>query len=259
MQSPSSHGDPSARSERLDVLVQSRGWARSRTQAQAYIKAGAIRLPDGTKLDKPSRKLPSNSDLRICEPPRFVARSGEKLEAALEAFALDVRGVIALDVGASTGGFTDCLLQRGAAAIVCVDVGHNQLVKELREHPQVTSHEGLNARDLDSATLEPEKYDLAVIDVSFISLSLVLAPVWRRLHRGGWLIALIKPQFEAGKAAVDQAQGVIRSESTRQACRDKVLGIGDALPLAERMGVIESPIAGGNGNQEYLAAWQYRH
>ncbi|MGF1451401.1 MAG: TlyA family RNA methyltransferase [Opitutales bacterium] len=241
---------------RADVLLQQCGLARSRAQAQAMIAAGEVFLADGTYVGKASRKLPTDSHFRISGGGlRFVARSGEKLAAALDAFSIEVQGNTVLDIGASTGGFTDCVLQRGAASVVCVDVGHGQLAPEIAAEARVTSFEGVNARSLDNEELEPPVFDRIVIDVSFISLRLILGPAWNRLRSGGYLIALVKPQFEVGKTVMDATGGVLRDTALQADARDRVLAFADGLPGAVSLGWIDSPISGGDGNHEFLAAW----
>jgi 23S rRNA (cytidine1920-2'-O)/16S rRNA (cytidine1409-2'-O)-methyltransferase len=205
------------------------------------------------RLDKPGRELPSDAELTVEQPPRFVSRGGEKLAAALAHFAIDLRGAHLLDVGASTGGFTDCALQAGAASAVCVDVGRGQLHARLAADPRVVNLEKVNARRLDSADLPRRAFDAVTADLSFISLKTVLPAVWPLLRAGGVLVALVKPQFEAGKAEADRGRGVIRDETVRMAALDGVRGFAlERLPGARLVGVIDSPIAGADGNREFL-------
>ncbi len=205
------------------------------------------------RLDKPGKDFPTDIELTVEQPPRFVSRGGEKLSAALAAFGLDLRGAHVLDVGASTGGFTDCALQAGAADAVCVDVGRAQLHAKLRADPRVTNLEKINARHLRPSDLPRPAYDLVVMDLSFISLKSVLPAVWPCLRPGGTLVALVKPQFEAGKSEVDKGRGVIRDaavqESTLVSVRDFALA---ELPGAALVGTIDSPISGADGNREFL-------
>src|SRR5882757_2902331 len=203
---------------RLDELLVTRGLAPSRAQAKALIMSGRV-LRGTERLDKPGKEFPVDVELTLEKPPRFVSRGGEKLAAALERFALDVRGAHVLDVGASTGGFTDCVLQAGAADVVCVDVGRAQLHAKLRADPRVTNLEKINARHLQPSDLPRSEFDLVVMDLSFISLTAVLPAVWPCLRAGGTLVALVKPQFEAGKAEADKGRGVIRD----RAVQDQVL------------------------------------
>ncbi len=237
---------------RLDELLVERGLASSRAQAKGLILAG--RVMRGTeRLDKPGRELAEETELVVAQPPRFVGRGGEKLEAALKAFAVDLRGAHILDVGASTGGFTDCALQAGAASAVCVDVGRAQLHARLRADPRVSNFEKTNARHLESVQLPRKDFDAIVMDLSFISLRSVLPAVWPRLRPGGCLIALVKPQFEAGKAEADRGRGVIRDPAVRAAALEQVREFSlSRLPGAVLVGQIESPITGADGNVEFL-------
>lgn len=237
---------------RLDELLVARGLVESRAQAKALIMSGRVR--HGTeRLDKPGREFPVEIELAIDQPPRFVSRGGEKLAAALEHFALDVRGAHVLDVGASTGGFTDCVLQAGAADVVCVDVGRAQLHARLRGDPRVTNIEKLNARFLTPADLPRDTFDLIVMDVSFISLTAVWPAVWPLLGRNGVLVALVKPQFEAGKAEVDKGRGVIRDAAVQESALARVRDFALAeLPGAQLAGTMDSPITGADGNREFL-------
>ncbi|HXN36254.1 MAG TPA: TlyA family RNA methyltransferase [Opitutaceae bacterium] len=237
---------------RLDEILVARGLAESRAQAKALIMSG--RVFSGTeRLDKPGREYPETADLSVERPPRFVSRGGEKLAAALERFSVDLKGAHVLDIGASTGGFTDCALQSGAASVVCVDVGRAQLHARLRADPRVTNIEKLNARRLGPSDLPRAEFDAVVMDLSFISLRAVLPAAWPFLRRGGTLVALVKPQFEAGKAEADKGRGVIRDDSVRGAAlaavRDFALG---QLPGAILAGTMDSPVEGADGNREFL-------
>lgn len=237
---------------RLDELLVARGLAASRAQAKALIMSGRV-LHGTDRLDKPGKEFPDDLALTVEQPPRFVSRGGEKLSAALAAFALEVRGAHVLDVGASTGGFTDCVLQAGAADVVCVDVGRAQLHARLRGDPRVTNLEKINARHLRAADLPRSDYDLVVMDLSFISLKTVLPAIWPLVRPGGTLVALVKPQFEAGKAEVDKGRGVIRDAAVQDATLASVREFARAeLPGAEVAGSIDSPIAGADGNREFL-------
>ena len=237
---------------RLDELLVARGLATSRAQAKGLIMAGRVRL--GTeRLEKPGKEFPADLEVTVDQHPRFVSRGGEKLAGALERFQLDLRGAHVLDVGASTGGFTDCALQAGAADVVCVDVGRAQLHAKLRTDARVTNLEQINARHLKPSDLPRPDYDAIVMDLSFISLKAVLPAVWPCLRPGGVLVALVKPQFEAGKAEVDKGRGVIRDpavqEATLAAVRDFALA---ELPAATLIGTMDSPITGADGNREFL-------
>jgi 23S rRNA (cytidine1920-2'-O)/16S rRNA (cytidine1409-2'-O)-methyltransferase len=237
---------------RLDELLVSRGLAASRAQAKALIMSGRV-LRGTERLDKPGKEFASDVELTLEQPPRFVSRGGEKLAGALERFALDLRGAHVLDVGASTGGFTDCALQAGAADVVCVDVGRAQLHAKLRGDPRVTNLEKINARHLSAADLPRSEFDTIVMDLSFISLKTVLPAVWPLLRPGGALVALVKPQFEAGKAEADKGRGVIRDPAVQAAALAGVSAFAQAeLPAAKLAGTMDSPITGSDGNREFL-------
>jgi 23S rRNA (cytidine1920-2'-O)/16S rRNA (cytidine1409-2'-O)-methyltransferase len=241
---------------RLDELLVQRGLAASRAQAKALIMSGRVRR--GTdRLDKPGKEFPVDVELALEQPPQFVSRGGEKLAAALGHFALDVQGAHVLDVGASTGGFTDCVLQAGAGDVVCVDVGRAQLHAKLRADPRVTNLEKVNARHLTAVALPRREFDVVVMDLSFISLTAVLPAVWPLLRAGGTLVALVKPQFEAGKAEVDKGRGVIRDAAVQDAALAKVrdFAVGE-LRGARLVGAIDSPITGADGNREFLLCLQ---
>jgi 23S rRNA (cytidine1920-2'-O)/16S rRNA (cytidine1409-2'-O)-methyltransferase len=245
-----------ANRQRLDEIVVARGWAASRAQAKALILAGKVRHGT-TILDKAGKEFPGDIALDLIAPPRFVSRGGDKLAGFLAEFPVPVAGVRALDVGASTGGFTDCLLQAGASAVVCIDVGHGQLHYKLQTDPRVISFEGVNARALETVSLPWPDYDVVVMDLSFISLRKVLVPVWPRVRPGGTLIALVKPQFEAGRAEADAGRGII----TDPLIHDRVLGeirtwVADHLPTAREVGCCPSPITGTSGNREFLIGWR---
>jgi 23S rRNA (cytidine1920-2'-O)/16S rRNA (cytidine1409-2'-O)-methyltransferase len=242
---------------RLDELLLQRGLAESRAQAQALILAG--RVSHGTaRLEKPGKAVPENLEVTLAQPPRFVSRGGEKLVAALAHFALDLQGSQVLDVGASTGGFTDCVLQAGAAAVTCVDVGRAQLHARLRADPRVTNLEQVNARHLRPSDLPRPDYDAIVMDLSFISLTAVLPAVWPLLRPGGSLVALVKPQFEAGKAEVDRGRGVIRDPAVQDAALARVRTAAAQLPWVEDRGAIDSPLRGADGNREFLLCLRRR-
>ena len=245
------------RRERIDKLLVERGLAESRTKAQAMVMAGVV-LVNEQRVEKPSEQFPTDSQIRIkhADDPtsRYVGRGGLKLEAALSEFQIEVRGAVCLDVGASTGGFTDCLLQNGAAKVFAIDVGHNQIDWRLRNDPRVEVREGVNARYLQAQDFSG-KFDLAVIDVSFISLTRVLPAVVPLLKEPGQIVALIKPQFEVGRGEVGSG-GVVRDEEKRTRAVNDVNQFATALGLEVR-GVIESPITGAEGNVEYLAHYSY--
>lgn len=238
--------------QRLDELLVTRGLCVSRSQAKALIMSGRVR--HGTeRLDKPGKEFPADLELTIDQPPRFVSRGGEKLAAYLERFPVALAGAHLLDIGASTGGFTDCALQAGAASATCVDVGTGQLHDKLRRDPRVTSLEKTNARHLTPGSLPRAAYDAVVMDLSFISLRSVLPAVWPFLRSGGVLVALVKPQFEAGKAEVDKGQGVIRDDAVRERVLAEVREFAlRELPGATVHGEMECPIHGADGNREFL-------
>jgi 23S rRNA (cytidine1920-2'-O)/16S rRNA (cytidine1409-2'-O)-methyltransferase len=239
-----------AKRERADKLVVDAGLAESRTRAQALILAGQI-VAGNHIVKKPGDLLPVESALRKKgEVLPYVSRGGLKLEKALDHFHIEVVGRSALDVGASTGGFTDCLLQRGAARVCAVDVGYGQLAWKLQRDPRVTLMERVNARTLDPSAL-PFRPDLVVCDVSFISLTLVLpALVAAPAVKDVPIVTLIKPQFEVGKGEVGKG-GVVREEEKRRGAVQKCLAAAQALGCHVE-GVIESPITGPAGNVEYL-------
>ena len=237
---------------RLDEILVARGLAESRTQAKALIMSG--RVFRGTeRLEKPGREFAEECEISLERPPRFVSRGGEKLAAALERYAIDLTGGHVLDVGASTGGFTDCALQAGAASVVCVDVGRAQLHARLRADARGVNLEKVNARRLLPSQLPRSEFDAVVMDLSFISLRTVLPAVWPFLRDGGTLVALVKPQFEAGKAEADRGRGVIRDASVREAALASVRDFALArLQGATLVGSMDSPIEGADGNREFL-------
>lgn len=235
------------RRERADLLLVGRGLFESRARAQAAIAAGLVSA-DGVTLKKASETVPVTAKIEAQAPHPYVSRGGLKLAAALDAFGFDPAGLSCLDVGASTGGFSDVLLKRGAAHVFAVDVGQSQLHDSLRGHPRLTSLESQDIRTLDPGLL-PEPAALAVIDVSFISLKLVLPAVAALLAPHGRLVALVKPQFEAGRAALKK--GVVRDEAVQA---QTVREIGELLAATgfAVSGPIPSPIEGGDGNREFL-------
>lgn len=243
---------PSAKKLRLDELLVSRGLVETRSQARALIMSGRIRL--GTeRLDKPGKTYPDDLPLSIDQPPRFVSRGGEKLQGFIDHFSINLHSAHVLDVGASTGGFTDCALQAGAASVICVDVGRAQLHARLRNDPRVTNIEQLNARHLKPEDLPRASFDAIVMDLSFISLKSVLPAVWPFVAQGGMLVALVKPQFEAGKSEVDKGRGVIRDTAVQDAVLAGITAFALAeLPDAKLIGSMDSPITGTDGNREFL-------
>jgi 23S rRNA (cytidine1920-2'-O)/16S rRNA (cytidine1409-2'-O)-methyltransferase len=238
---------------RLDQLLVERGLVETRTRAQALLLAGKVRVGtgDAARRDrKPGDLIDPTTPIDLVEPDPYVSRGGHKLAAALDAFAIDPAGRVALDVGASTGGFTDVLLQRGAARVYALDVGRGQLAESLRQDPRVVSMERTNARTLTPTTL-PEPVTLITFDVSFISLGLVLGPAASALAPGqSDMIALVKPQFEAGRDKV--ARGVVRDPAVHAHVLRDVARMARALGIGTR-NVIPSPILGPEGNREFLA------
>ncbi|MBJ6799305.1 TlyA family RNA methyltransferase [Geomonas propionica] len=233
--------------ERLDKLVMERGLAPSRERAKALIMAGQV-VVDDHLADKAGLMVPLEAEIRLKgEPLPYVSRGGLKLAQGLDRFAISVAGLVAVDVGASTGGFTDCLLQRGAQKVYAVDVGYGQLAWKLREDPRVVNLEKTNIRHLESL---PECPDLAVIDASFISLDKVLPPTLRLLKEDAAIVALIKPQFEVGRGQVGKG-GVVRDEKKHQEVVKNVTELAQGLGLSV-LGVCESPILGPKGNKEFL-------
>lgn len=238
---------------RVDLLLVERGLAESRARAQALVLAGAV-VAGEARVDKPGQLVDSEVALRLKEgaaPQKYVSRGGLKLEKALDAFEVDPRGKTCADLGASTGGFTDLLLQRGAARVHAVDVGYGQLHPRLRSDPRVVVHERTNARNLTLQDLG-ERVDLAVADLSFISLRLVLPAVKGILRPGGDAVLLVKPQFEVGKGEVGKG-GVVRDDAKRRAALETVKAAALALGF-EALGEAESPIEGPAGNREWLLA-----
>jgi len=240
--------------ERIDKILVDRELAESRTKAQALVMSASV-LVDEQLVNKPSEKFSTYANIRIkqrSEVPNYVGRGGLKLEAALREFAIDVSGFVCLDVGASTGGFTDCLLQHGAARIFAVDVGHNQIDWKLRSDARVEVREGVNARYLMPADFDA-KFDLITMDVAFISATKILPAVAPLLGRRGRLITLIKPQFEVGKGEVGKG-GVVKEPEQHQRVIAAVNSAAESLGLGVN-GVIESPIKGADGNVEFLALY----
>ena len=239
---------------RLDIALVERGLAPSRTAAQALVMAGEVRV-DGQVAAKPSQPVADVSRIDVAEPLRFVSRGGEKLEGAFAAFpGWTVEGLVCLDVGSSTGGFTDCMLQHGAKRVMAVDVGTNQLAYRLRVDPRVWVKEKFNARYMTAADL-PERPDRAVTDVSFISLRLILPPMAEVLKPGGEIVSLVKPQFEVGRG--NAPGGVVVDPAARKAALDGICEFGTSGLGLELLGTAQSPIRGREkGNVEYLAHWR---
>jgi len=235
--------------ERLDILLHKTGLADSRERARRLIMAGQVAV-DGQVVDKPGTRVSPTAAIHVETKPAYVSRGGLKLEAALASFAIDVQGLVAADIGASTGGFTDCLLQHGAARVYAIDVGYGQLAWELRQDPRVVVMERVNARYLHEL---PERIDLITIDVSFISLKLVLPAVMPLLKPGGQIVALVKPQFEAGREHVGKG-GVVREPAVHRAVLHDLLAWAAGNGLQTRA-LIPSPLRGPAGNIEFLVHW----
>lgn len=242
--------------ERIDKLLVERGLVTSRTKAQALVMAGVVLVGEQLVL-KPSESFSPDALIRLkgADDPatRYVGRGGLKMEAALREFEMDVRGLVCLDIGASTGGFTDCLLQHGAERVVAVDVGHNQLDWRLRSDARVRVLEGVNARYLTPEDLT-EKFELAVMDVSFISATKVMPAITRLLTEKARLVTLIKPQFEVGRGEVGRG-GIVSDPAKHARVIEEVNQVAISLGLSVR-GVIESPIRGADGNLEFLALYE---
>ncbi len=242
--------------ERIDKLLVERGLADSRTKAQALVMAGAV-LANEQRTSKPSDLIPIDADIRVkgADDPaaRYVGRGGLKLEAALREFRIETQDLVCLDVGASTGGFTDCLLQHGAQKVFAVDVGHNQIDWELRTDERVEVREGINARYIQPHDFDTQ-FDLIVMDVSFISATKVLTAIVPLLKESGRMVILIKPQFEVGRSEVGKG-GIVRDPEKHARVVEEVNQAANALGLKVR-GVMESPLRGADGNIEFLALYE---
>jgi 23S rRNA (cytidine1920-2'-O)/16S rRNA (cytidine1409-2'-O)-methyltransferase len=238
---------PRPRKTRIDQLLVDRGLAESREKAKALLLAGSVTV-NGQRVDKPGQTVDPECEIEIAGKLQYVSRGGLKLEKALDHFHIDVAGKTCLDVGASTGGFTDCLLQRGAARVYAVDVGKGQLDWRLRGDPRVTVCEGINARFLNPDELG-EPVDLATMDVSFISATLILPNLAAVLKPDGAMIILIKPQFEVGREQVGKG-GIVRDPAMHNAACDRVRSAVEALGF--RTAIVASPILGAEGNREFL-------
>jgi 23S rRNA (cytidine1920-2'-O)/16S rRNA (cytidine1409-2'-O)-methyltransferase len=239
---------PRSVKERLDRALVAQGLVESRELAVKAVLAGGVRV-DGVVVDKPAKMVMLDACIEVKRPSTFVSRSGDKLAAALDAFLIDPTGAVGLDVGCSTGGFTDCLLQRGAKCVYAIDVGYGQFEWRLRQDSRVILLERTNIRYVDR-TIVPEPIDLAVIDVSFISLTLVLPAVVSLLSARAHVVALVKPQFEVGKGQVGRG-GIVRDDAQRHAVTEKVIAHAKQLGLSA-IGVIDSPVIGRKGNREVL-------
>jgi len=238
---------------RLDLLLVARGLTPTREKAQAMILSGRVEV-EGRRVEKAGTPVDPSAAVQVLGPAHpYVSRGGVKLAAALDAFSIDPNGLVCLDVGASTGGFTDCLLQRGALRVYAIDVGHGQLDAKLCADPRVVLRERVNARNLSRGQV-PEPVALAVMDLSFISVRLVLPAVVPLLAPGAAAIVLVKPQFEAGRREVPRG-GVVRSAATQRRVVGEIEQFGSGLGLT-CLGVIPSPIKGARGNQEFLLVFR---
>jgi 23S rRNA (cytidine1920-2'-O)/16S rRNA (cytidine1409-2'-O)-methyltransferase len=235
--------------ERLDKVIKKRRLIRSRSRAQRMIAAGRVKV-DGRILTRPGHPIDPEAEIEILSFEQYVSQGGAKLAAALDQFRIDPAGRTCLDIGASTGGFTDCLLQHGAAKVHAIDVGHDQLNSRIRRHPKVVVREGLNARYLESKDIG-EPVDLIVIDVSFISLKLILPPLVDVLAPGGDIVALVKPQFEVGKERLP-ADGVVKDDVLRQATLSDIQAFIEAETPWHVLHQMQSPVEGQKGNIEFL-------
>jgi 23S rRNA (cytidine1920-2'-O)/16S rRNA (cytidine1409-2'-O)-methyltransferase len=241
-----------SKKERLDRLLVTRGLAETRTKAQALILAGQV-FSGEQRLEKAGQLVSEDAPVTVKGTMPYVSRGGLKLAAALAHFGVEVSGRVCLDVGASTGGFSDCLLQHGAARVVAVDVGHGQLDWKLRNDPRLEVREQVNARYLQPRDFA-ERFAVAVIDVSFISLTKILPVLPLLLVRPAWIIALIKPQFEVGRNEVGRG-GVVRDAAAQARVVQEICACAEGLGLRTR-GVMESPILGADGNREFLACFE---
>jgi 23S rRNA (cytidine1920-2'-O)/16S rRNA (cytidine1409-2'-O)-methyltransferase len=240
--------------KRIDSELVERGLCESREKAQRAIMSGAVRI-NGQVARKPSDQVRPADLIEITAGEKYVSRGGLKLEKALDHFEIQTSGAVAIDIGSSTGGFTDCLLQRGATQVYAVDVGKGQLAWKLRQDPRVVVMEGVNARSLTIAQLPAafDGADLVTIDCSFISLQRIVPAAVALLRPGGTMVALVKPQFEAGKAEADRGAGVIRDPEVHRRVLQQIEVFIKDQPALNWRGVIESPILGPAGNKEYLA------
>ncbi len=241
----------SQQKQRLDHILVSRGLVENREQAHRYILAGLVKV-DGTLIDKRAKLIEASAHIFIDLPETsYVSRAGDKLASAIEAFEINCQDLLAIDIGSSTGGFTDCLLQHGAKRVYAIDVGYGQLDWNLREDPRVVVHERCNIRYLSSEKI-PDRVDLAVIDVSFISLRLVLPCALKFLKEAASIIMLLKPQFEVGKGQVGRG-GIVRNDEQRRLVKDELLAFAESLGFST-IGVMDSPVLGRKGNREILIA-----
>jgi 23S rRNA (cytidine1920-2'-O)/16S rRNA (cytidine1409-2'-O)-methyltransferase len=240
--------------QRADQLLVDRGLAGTRAEAQRLIMAGRVLQAVDCPVRKPGQMLDADAGMQVSAGDDYASRGAYKLLAALDAFKPELTDAVALDVGASTGGFTDLLLRRGARRVYAVDVGYGQLHYRLRQDSRVVCLEKVNAREIPAALI-PDPIDVLTADVSFISLTKVLPACKPFLHSGAWVFVLVKPQFEAERSEVSRG-GVVRAEAVRQRCVEKIAAFGVADLGWQRVGVVPSPITGPKGNQEYMVAFR---
>lgn len=243
--------------KRADELLAELGFAESRSKARALIEEGKA-FASGVKIDKPSRKIAEDAEISVSQDAdtlKFVSRAGHKLDGFLEDFRIDVSGFDILDIGASTGGFTDCLLQRGARSAVCVDVGSNQLHEKIKSDSRVLNLEQTDARKLNDEILQNRRFDFICADLSFISLEKVIPFVWGFLKSGGKAVFLVKPQFETPPNLLRRTKGIVKDDAIRQMALEKIKNfIAQNFKDAKYLGDAESKLSGGDGNREYLLA-----
>ena len=235
--------------ERLDKVLKHRRLVRSRARAQRMIEAGRVKV-DGRIITRPGHPIDSEAEIEILSYEKYVSRGGEKLEAALETFRIDPKSRVGLDIGASTGGFTDCLLQHGAAKVYAIDVGHDQLHAKIRRDPRVVAREGTNARYLEPQDIG-ELVEFVAIDVSFISVKLILPVLVGIVARGADIVILVKPQFEVGKDRLPP-DGVVKNAADRESVLQDLRAFIEAETPWSVQAEMKSPIEGSNGNLEYL-------
>lgn len=235
--------------KRIDIMLAEKKLVRSRTIAAELVRTGKV-VVDGEIIEKPSITVSLDAEIKIIELPAFASRGGLKLARALDVFGVDVANRVVADIGASTGGFTDCVLQKGAKKVYAIDVGRDQLIPELREDSRVVAMEGTDVRSVEIS----EKVDLAVVDVSFISVKNIIPPLADLLKKDGEAIVLIKPQFEVGKGKLGK-NGVVRDEKLRESVIEPVVLKAEESNLVLKA-IVDSPILGGSGNKEFLAYFQ---
>lgn len=237
---------------RIDELLVKKNLASTRNEAKHLIEKGFV-FSNGKLVDKASRKFPEIAKIELISKLKYVSRGGEKLEKAIEQFKINCQNSICFDAGASTGGFTDCLLQNGASSCICVDVGTNQLHKKILNDKRVFNFEKVNLKNLSQIELPFNSFDIIVCDLSFISITKIIDILWDKLKKDGNLVCLVKPQFEATKEIMDACKGVIKDETLRkQILENVILFINENLKNCELVGQINSPIKGSDGNEEFL-------